>query len=209
MSPTLFGRLSASMQDELRAGTKVRRFDKDAIIQQRGDTTTGFWLIDSGQVAVGQFLADGTFRAIAVLGPGDSYGELALLTGRERVVDAVARSRASLRWIDGGRFEKVLAREPASMRSVLGAMAEELQEVIDLLANLRRGNAHARIARFLARLADENGKVAMSQEELAELAGVTRATVNAALRDFEQRGWIARGYREVSVIELAALAKLD
>ena len=95
------------------------------------------------------------------------------------------------------------------MRSVLGALAEELQEVIDLLINMRRGTAHARIARFLARLANAEGKVSMSQDELAELAGVTRATVNGALRDFEQRGWIARGYREVSIIELAALAKLD
>ena len=196
------------LQERLLEGTLARQFPDNALIQQRGEKTQGFWLIEQGQVAVGQFLEDGAFRAIAVLGPGDSYGELALLTRRERIVDAVARGPATLRWIDGTRFETALMQDLAAARSIIGALAEELQELIDLLANTRRGTATHRIARFLSRLADGEGKVRMSQEELAELVGVTRATVNAALRDFEEQGLIARGYREVALMDRAAVSRL-
>ncbi len=212
IAPTLFGRLDDNLRAQLRKAAPRRNFADGAIIQQRGDTPTGFWLIEQGRVTVGQFLAEGQFRALAALGPGDSYGELALFSGRRRVVDAVARGTAELLWIDGVRFEAALAQDPASMRRLLGALAEELQEMLDVVASLRRGTANRRVAAMLANLA-HNGSLAapisINQDEIAELAGVTRATVNKALRELEQAGLITRGYGKITIADMPALQKLS
>ena len=120
VAPTLFGQLAPDLREQLHRAAPLRAFSDGAIIQQRGDTPTGFWLIECGRVTVGQFLTEGHFRALAVLGPGDSYGELALFSGRRRVVDAVARGAA------------------------------ELQEMLEVVASLRRGSASRRIAAMLA-----------------------------------------------------------
>ena len=208
VAPTLFGGLDANMREQLRKAAPLRSFTDGAIIQQRGDTPTGFWLIETGRVTVGQFLAEGQFRALAVLGPGDSYGELALFAARRRVVDAVARGPAALRWIDGVRFEAVLARDPASMRRMLGALAEELQELLEVVAGLRRGSALRRISAILLNLAGTDAqpsRIAIGQEEIADLTGVTRATVNKVLRDLERGGMLVRGYGMVEIVDPAAL----
>lgn len=208
VAPTLFGRLDPNLQERLRKAAPLRSFTDGAIIQQRGDTPSGFWLIETGSVTVGQFLAEGQFRALAVLGPADSYGELALFSGKRRVVDAVARGAADLRWIDGARFEAALAGDPASMRRMLGALAEELQEMLGVITGLRRGSAKRRISAMLINLTGSDilpSEIIIGQEEIAELAGVTRATVNKVLRELEQGRVLRRGYGMVEIIDPAGL----
>lgn len=207
-APTLFSNLSALAQADLLAKAPLRAFGSGAIIQQRGEVANGFWVIEQGSVTVGQFLAEGQFRAVATLGVGDSYGELAVLSGRPRAVDSIARGPASLRWIDAARFERAIANDPASMRGLLGAMAEELQEMLDVVAGLRSGNASRRIAAILSRLARQAGvdeAVAITQQEIADLAGVTRATVSSALACLEDEGIVRRKYRAIEIEDLKAL----
>ncbi|MGB3805706.1 MAG: Crp/Fnr family transcriptional regulator [Erythrobacter sp.] len=204
-SPTLFGLLDVSSRDQLRIDAPLRRFAAGQMVQQRGETTTGFWLIESGAVVVGQYLEDGEFRAIAHMEPGDSYGELAWLSGRARVVDAVARVPSTLHWIEGKRFDAALESSPAAMRRVMAGLAEELQEMIDLVAGHRGGNGTNRIAHFLHNLSAGGPVVALGQQELGDLAGVTRATANAALKALEQAGCIKRGYRRIVVTDREAL----
>ena len=205
-SPTLFALLEESLQAELRASAPSRTFATGQLIQQRGDPSTGFWLIENGAVVVGQYLEDGDFRAIAHMGAGDSYGELAWLTGRARVVDAVAQTPCSLRWIEGTRFDAALASNPASMRRVMAGLAEELQEMIDLIAGQRGGTGLNRIAHFLRNLSASGPVVTLGQQELGDLAGVTRVTTNGALKTLEDAGCIRRGYRKIIVTDRERLA---
>lgn len=205
-SPTLFALLDPALQESLRAAAPLRAFATGQLIQQRGDPSTGFWLIESGTVVVGQYLEDGAFRAIAHMGAGDSYGELAWLTGRVRVVDAVAQSPCSLRWIEGRRFDRALSGQPASMRRVMAGLAEELQEMIDLIAGQRGGTGINRIAHFLHNLSASGPAIMLGQQELGDLAGVSRVTTNGALRTLEQAGCIERGYRRIVVLDRDRLA---
>ncbi|ABC64903.1 Cyclic nucleotide-binding [Erythrobacter litoralis HTCC2594] len=206
MAPTLFGLLDESLREALRAAAPERRFAPGQVIQQRGEATSGFWVIERGAVVVGQYLESGDFRAIAHLGERDSYGELAWLAGRTRVVDAVARTECSLRWIEGARFEAALANNPSAMRQLLSGLAEELQEMIDLVAGQHGGRGLNRIAHFLRNLSATGPVIAMGQQELGDLAGVTRATANAALKTLEQAGCIERGYRRIVVKDRERLA---
>ena len=101
-APMLFSALPDQVQQELRDQSPLRSFDDGQLIQQRGDAPKGFWLIDQGSVAVGQFLRDGEFRGVALLGPGDSWGELAMFAERPRVVDAIAALAPDVSAVEGG-----------------------------------------------------------------------------------------------------------
>lgn len=204
----LFSALPETLRDELIALALEREFAAGQIIQQRGEDATGFWRIKDGSVAVGQFLPEGEFRSVAVLGPGDSWGELAMFAGRPRVVDAVARSRCTVQYIRAHTFETTLARHPAAMRALLGALSTQLQELLDITAGIRSGTARARMAGLLATLAsglEPPVRIRLSQDELADLLGLSRMTVNSALRSYEQSGFVRRLYGAVEVLDLKGL----
>jgi len=205
----LFDALPEAMRNVLVAASLTRRFADGQIIQHKGQEAGGFWLIEEGAVSIGQFTAAGEFRAVALLGPGDSYGELAVLSGQPRIVDAVARGEARLRAIGAAAFERALAADSAAMRALLGALSAQLQETLDLLAHTRRGTVTPRAAALIANLAGGNaGSVSVTQQELADLLGVTRATANAALAELEESGLIQRGYGALRVLDPARLRLL-
>ena len=209
ISPMLYASLEPALREEVEARGSARHFADGQIIQQRGEEPDGFWLIEQGMVVAGHFLTEGSFRAVAVLGPGDSYGELAMFSGRPRVVDAVSRGESLLRYIPAGPFLECLARYPVSGRALLGALSVQVQELINLVVDMRRGNATARLALLLANMAEgvtEGEALKVSQQELAELLGVTRATVNAALAELDEAGLVTRGYRAIHLADRKALA---
>lgn len=204
----LFSALPASVQAELVEHGAIRSFAAGQIIQQRGDDPRGFWLIESGSVSVGQFLPEGEFRAVALLGAGDSWGELALFAGRSRVVDAVARAPSRVRHIAAERFETALRAHPGAMRGLLGALSRQLQETLEVVAGIRRGSARARVAGMLLTLGAGHAppvRIAIAQHELGELLGLTRASINAALREFEKLGLLKRAYRAIELIDIEGL----
>lgn len=204
----LFSALSHEVRAELVKSAPARSYAEGQIIQQRGESARGFYLIDMGSVAVGQFLPDGEFRGVALLGPGDSWGELALFADRPRVVDAVARDSALVRFISAAEFEAAIGPRPADMRAMLGVLSAQLQEVLEVIAGIRRGSANGRVAGLLATMSGTGElpqRVTITQQELGELLGLTRATINLALRHFEHEGAIRRLYGGIEILSREAL----
>ncbi|MEM7700672.1 MAG: Crp/Fnr family transcriptional regulator [Pseudomonadota bacterium] len=204
----LFAALEAELKTMLVTSSPLRRFDDGQLIQQRGTQADGFWLIEQGSASVGQYLVNGEFRAVAVLGLGDSFGELAVFAGTPRVVDAVARGEARLRFIARHRFLAALEDYPASSRALLGALSTQLQNTLDQLAGLRRGSNPARLAGLLLNLAGAGDASRITQQELAELLGVTRVTANAALRMLENAGAVERGYGTIQIRNKDTLVRI-
>lgn len=210
----LFSALEPGLQDYLRRSSNARQYRDGQIIQHRGDAADGFWLIEEGAVTIGQFLETGEFRALALLGPGDSYGEQAVFSGRLRVVDAVSRGSSRVRLIEARTFLDALDTCPVSSRALLGALSAQLQDTLEQLVGLRHGTNPKRLAAILAPMSRQSAgaagkaaEVAITQQELADLLGVTRATANAALRELEQRGLVERGYASVIVRDLERLVQ--
>lgn len=204
----MFSTLPTALREELSASAPERRFDAGQIIQHRGEKATGFWLIASGSVAVGQYRPDGEFRAVAVLGPGDSWGELAMFADRPRVVDAVARTACNLRFVREAAFERALANDPKAMRALLGALSVQLQEILDITTGIRSGSARSRVAGMLATLSsgsDLPATIMLSQSELAELLGLSRMTINSALKAYAESGLIRRSYGAIEVLDREGL----
>ncbi|MBX7541368.1 Crp/Fnr family transcriptional regulator [Qipengyuania sphaerica] len=210
VTPMLFSALESALQSHLLRLSQLRTFTDGQIIQQRGDPADGFWLIEEGAVRVGQFLPEGEFRAVALLGPGDSYGELAVFSGKPRIVDAISRGESRVRLVAARPFLDALGNYPASSRALLGALSEQLQDTLSILAGLRHGTNPARLAGLLATMAGDapdEASVTITQQELADLLGVTRATANAALRDLEKRRLVKRGYGTIAIPDRDALSR--
>lgn len=153
---------------------------------------------------------DGDFRVIALLGKGDSYGELAVFASSPRAVDAVAEGDVTARWIDAARFERALSDNPLALRGLVGALSAQLQETLNLLAGLGAGSGHTRIAATLVNLARQlptGSMIAISQQDLGELTGLTRVTVNKSLKRLEEAGAIRRHYARLELLNFDALSQ--
>lgn len=204
LAPTVFDGLPPAAQAALRAAGRRRDFADGQLIQHRGDDGGGFWVIELGRARVGQFDAHGAFNAVVLLGPGDSFGELAVLAGRPRVVDAVAMGPSTLMFVPAAALDRVLVEDPLALRGIVAALAEELQESLDLLMVLRRSHGAERVARTLATLARDRpgpARIGIGQQELADLVGTSRMTVSTILARLEGQGLVKRGYGWIEVLD--------
>lgn len=209
-APALFGTFAASVQDELRKGSIRRSFADGQLVQHRGDVPDGFWVIEKGQVKLGHYAATGEMQALIILGPGDSFGELACLGAFPRVLDAEAIGSLEMLWVSDSVLSSVIASCPKVGRELLRALSVQLQEALDNLIVFRNLPAPKRLAQRLLALA--NGKQApvklgIRQQELAELVGVSRMTIASALAELEELGLVSRHYRHLIVNDPVALRK--
>jgi CRP/FNR family transcriptional regulator, cyclic AMP receptor protein len=185
-----------------------RTFARGEVVFHRDDPASALHLIVEGRFAVAITTPLGETAMLAVRGPGDAFGELALVSGGETVRSATvsALEAGETRSVLREEFER-LRREHPGVDAVLAAiLAERVRRLSERLTEAHYLSAEARVLRRLAELADlYGGPVPLPQEALAELAGTSRATVNRVLREQEQRGAVELGRAKIVVLEPDAL----
>lgn len=192
----------------LREGT-VRHFPTGALVQQKGDDGDGFWMIKSGTVSLCRFAHDGSVTIFGVLGFGDLFGELAYFAGVSRQVDAIAEEEATLVRIGSPLIERLLASESDFARWLLKSLSNQLRASLDRIEADRQLSAQQRMIRVLVDMARREGpSLAMSQQGMGELIGVSRITAGHLLRRLEASGLIGLQYRKISVPDPDRLAAL-
>ena len=207
-APTLFDSLPKAVQANLRGGTIRRNFADGQLIWHRGDVADGFWIIEKGQVKIGHHAASGEMQALFVLGPGDSFGELALLGNFPRVVDAEAVGSLEMLWVDDAVLSATIAASPKVSGAIIVALSQQLQEALDRLIVFRNLPAPKRLAQNLLALCEGKQapvKLGIRQQELAELVGVSRMTIASALAQLEELGLLTRHYRHLIITDPAAV----
>jgi CRP/FNR family cyclic AMP-dependent transcriptional regulator len=193
----------------VRAGQRCR-FDAGAMIQQQGDKTDGFWLIESGNVSVCRFGAEGGVTIFAVLGPGDLFGELAHFTGASRQVDVVAETDVVMVRVDTAAINTLLDAEPAFARWLLKSLAHQLRTALDRINGDRALSAEDRVKRALKDMVARDGPdLHATQEALANYVGVSRVTMGAILNRLARAGLIQIGYRKIFVANATALTWIE
>jgi len=171
-----------------------RTFARNEIVFHQGDPAEAMHLIWSGRFAVRIRTPIGDATTLAILGPGESFGELALLgEDPERSATVVALERGETRSIVRGDFSRLLREHPEVNELLLRLFAARLRRTNDLLAEALYVPADKRVLRRLRELAelyggDEAHVIPLTQEEIAELAGTSRATVNRVLRAEQRHG---------------------
>ncbi len=186
------------------------------VLFTEGEPGDRLYVIGDGKIKLGRRSTDGRENLLAVLGPGEMFGELSLFDPGPRTLTASAVSDATLYELSHDELIRWLQTHPGMSKYLLGALARRLRRTNENLADLVFSDVPGRVAKALLDLStrfgqplDEGIRVAhdLTQEELAQLVGASRETVNKALADFAARGWVRREGRAVVLLDLDRLER--
>lgn len=213
----LLDSLPGEERERLLAGTRWRRYARGEAVVREGDTADSLHLVESGRFAVRVATAAGDTAMLNVLGPGDWFGELSLLGGAApvRTASVHALEAGSTRSLSAAQFAELRRRHPAAGELLLALMARRIEQLSGRLVEVMYDGLDRRVVRRLLELArtyqEAPGQVPVSvpltQEQLAELVGGTRPSVNQVLQRLVLEGVVELGRGRVVVREPEALAR--
>ncbi|MBK6885675.1 MAG: Crp/Fnr family transcriptional regulator [Tetrasphaera sp.] len=214
-SPLFAGLNEQATQDLLTAMTPLRMERGDELFHE-GDPGDRLYVITEGKVKLGRTSSDGRENLLAILGPGEMFGELSLFDPGPRTATATAVAETQLVGLTNDQLHAYLSRHPNVALTLLAALARRLRRTNENVADLVFTDVPGRVAKALLELSGRFGRPVeegilvahdLTQEELAQLVGASRETVNKALADFATRGWIKLEARAVLLLDLDRLRR--
>jgi|SRR5436190_6026925 len=189
-----------------------RTFSRNEVVVHRGDPADSMHLIASGRFAVRITTSRGDTALIAVRGPGDSFGELALVSADAKRVATVSALEPGETWsVYRDDFVRLRRQHPGVDAVLVHLLAVEVRRLSERLAEAYYEDADTRIRRRLVELAGAAegaaATIPLTQEALAEMAGTSRATVNRVLREEAKRGTVELGRGKTVIRQLDELAR--
>jgi CRP-like cAMP-binding protein len=208
----LFRGLEPAVLERIAALATQRGYRRGEVVFRGGDPGDALYGVVTGRIRISAGSAAGREIFLNVMGPGDTFGEIALLDGGTRTATATAIEPAELVSLRRGPLFELLAREPKAALELLRLCGERLRWTSGLVEDAAFLDAPARLAKRLLSLAELQGekgpagtRVRISQEELASFLGVSRQAVNEQLQDWKSRGWVALGRGSITVRDAGAL----
>ena len=217
MDPEVLKRapLFAGLEDEaataLSAAMGTIKLNKGEVLFHEGDAEDRLYVVITGKIKLGRSGSAGRENLLAILGPGQMFGELSLFDPGPRSSTATAVTACEIRTLEHDELMEWLTGRPEVARGLLGQLAARLRRANDVVADLVFSDVPGRVAKQLLELAKRFGDKRddgihvhhdLTQEELAQLVGASRETVNKALADFAARGWIRLEPRSVTIIDI-------
>ena len=193
--------------------TRLRRGE---VLFSEGDSGDRLYIVTSGKVKLGRSSSDGRENLLAILGPGQMFGELSLFDPGPRSATVTAVTDCVMQSLSHDELGSWLDGRPEVARGLLTQLAGRLRRANDVVADLVFSDVPGRVAKALLDLPSRFGKAAddgihvhhdLTQEELAQLVGASRETVNKALADFASRGWLRLEARSVVLLDVDRLRR--
>ncbi|WP_037574620.1 Crp/Fnr family transcriptional regulator [Phaeacidiphilus oryzae] len=212
----LFAALDDEQAAELRASMTETTLPRGEALFHEGDPGDRLYVIVEGKVKLHRASADGRESMLQVVGPGDMIGELALFDPGPRSASATALTEVKLLGLGHGDLQPWLGARPEVAMALLRAISRRLRRTNDVMSDLVFADVPGRVAKALLDLSRRFGVQSeegihvvhdLTQEELAQLVGASRETVNKALADFAQRGWLRLEARAVILLDVERLAR--
>jgi CRP-like cAMP-binding protein len=205
--------LAGLPEDDIRKLLSIARrrtFDKGEVVFHHDDPAESLHLIVRGRFAARLQTPVGDSVLLDVLGPGQSFGELALLLPDSRRSATVsALEPGETRSVYRDDFSLLQRQHPGVKDVLLRLLAEQIRRASDRLVEAHHIDAERRVRRRVSELAEayREGVVPLTQEDLAAMAGTSRATVNRVLREEEKRGTVALRRGRVSMLDTESVRK--
>ena len=211
--PILDG-LDDDVRRRVLASGRLRRFARSEVVFHEGDPADTFHLIAKGRFAVRVSTALGDTATLAVLGRGDFFGELALVGANIRSATVVALERGETLAIRREDFDALRTEHPTVQAFLVQVLVAQVRRLSAQVTEALYVTADDRVLRRLSALVpiyagdaiDGAVEIPLTQEDLATMAGTSRATVNRVLGEAERAGLIALGRMRVTVLDRVALA---
>lgn len=207
----LFRELDDEAFEALSSSMGEVALERGSVLFHEGDSGDQLYVVIEGKVKMGRHGASGRENLLAVLGPGQMFGELSVFDPGPRSATATAVTGCTLRMLEHADLTPWLAGRPAVAKGLLGQLAGRLRRANDVVSDLVFSDVPGRVAKALLDLASRFGERTdhglvvhheLTQEELAQLVGASRETVNKALADFAARGWMRLEPRSVTILDV-------
>jgi len=208
--------LSLEILEQIAAGARRRTFRRGEVLCHEGDPGDALVVIVNGTAKVVVYSETGDETVLAIVGAGESFGELALIDGEPRSATVQALEPIEAFSIHRDAFMSVVHSHPPTAEKLLAVLAAKIRYLTTTVSDLAFLNLEGRLAKKLLELAAEHGRevngeieilLTLTQEDLAGMVGATRASVNKVLGWYEDRGIISRVGRRIVVRDREKLGR--
>lgn len=191
----LFSGLAAEALAEIELHGSLKSFKKNAIIIKQDDESYSLYVILSGRVKVFVSGEDGREVVLNHQAAGDYFGDLALIDKQPRVASVMTTEASKLMIISRDDFLTCLSRNPEIAINLIKPMTRRMRMLAQNVSSLALMDVYGRVARILLQQAEENdGELVtgrITQQEIADMVGASRAMVSRILKDLKAGGYIS------------------
>ncbi len=212
----LFAELGDQSYLAVRERMQESTYRRGEEIFREGSPGDRLYVIGAGKVKLGHTAPDGREHLLAILGPGEILGEVSLYDPGPRTATATALAKTTVVELQHTDLLRVLDARPEISQHLLRSLAIRLRRTNNKVSDLIFSDVPGRVARALLDLGARFGQQTerglrvthdLTQEELAQLVGATRETVNKALAEFSSRGWLQLDGRSVVLLDIPKLRR--
>jgi CRP-like cAMP-binding protein len=212
----LFSTLADSDLVRVAAVASSRVFEPGAVVFREGDASNTCYVIRSGHARAVRGHADGRSITLARFGPGDIFGELAMLDDERRSATVETLDETDALAIQGSDMRRLLREHPEIAIKLITALGRRLRDTNERLARQSFQTVQSRVATVLTQLVeaaraegagDDDVLITSTQADLAKLAGSSRESASRFLAVLERAGIISQGRGRLTVHDTAALER--
>ena len=212
----LFQGVDSEASEALAGEFEIIDTPRGTVLFNEGDPGDSLYIVLAGKVKLGRRSSDGRENLVAIMGPSDQFGELSLFDPGPRTATAVVVTDARIAVLPKEALVQWVAQRPQIAMQLMRVIARRLRRTNTMLADIIFVDVPGRVAKQLLQLAQRFGSVDggqlrvthdLTQEELAQLVGASRETVNKALADFASRGWLRLEGKSVVILDRERLSR--
>ena len=212
---SLFAHLPNESLENLAKQLQHRRYDREQIIFHKNDPGSTLYIIISGKVKILLPSSEGENVIVALLSTGEFFGELSLFDGAPRSATAVAAESTEILTLDKDDFNRYILENPQAALVILSELSLRLRRTDELLSDAAFCNLATRLAKRLTELANRYGQpgpqggvrinLRLKQQDLADMSGATRESVNKVLKMFKEQQLIHWSKGIITLLEADAM----
>src|SRR5215472_13509244 len=200
--------------DQLCRYAKHTTLKRGMAIFSKGDPGTSVIAVISGTVKISISSPDGRNAILNLIGPGEIFGEIALLDGQDRSADATANTNCEMFTIDRREFVPFVRSQPTLAMKFIELLCTRLRWTSDQVEQVILQDLPGRLASALLGLTERrkldpaSRTIAITQQEISEMVGMTRESINKQLRAWAARNWVRLEHCAIAVLDASALRDL-
>lgn len=203
----LFRGLADDELSRLAEHSQTRNVRRNDLLFEQHDDANEMFVVTRGRIAMTRGFIDGRESVLALMEPGDLFGEMPLFDGQQRSADARALEPSTVVALPYSPVRELYDARPELLWQVVGVLSDRLRANNEALADSMFLDVAGRTAKRLLELSGgaDTFQLPVTQEELAGMVGASRERVNKALASFARLGWLDQHDRRYDILDRDAL----
>lgn len=201
----LFAALTPEAVATLEQHSAVRNFRKNTVVIQKGDESSTLYAVVEGRLKVSIADNEGKEVILNTLGPGDHFGELAILGEGPRTATVITLEDSRLLTMSRSAFLDCLAKHPDIALALIRHLADRVAQLTEQVASLALRDVYSRVREALtANAVEEDGKLVtgrFTQSEIAQMVGSSREMVSRIFKELREGGYISLDDKRVTILK--------